>query len=112
SAVGARHAPSCTGKSQEVPVTPERWAQIRQIFEGALERPDKDRAAYLRVVCARDEQLRREVETLLASHDGSGDFMAKPAVDLNRSGINAALLNSGTLALDPSLLDDDPGEYQ
>jgi serine/threonine protein kinase len=63
-------------------LTPERWAQIRQIFDGALERPQQDRAAYLRVACARDDQLRKEVESLLASHDGSGDFLDEPAIDL------------------------------
>jgi serine/threonine protein kinase len=63
-------------------VTPERWAQIRQIFDGALERPPKDRAAYLRVTCARDDAMRREVESLLASHDDASGFLAKPAADL------------------------------
>jgi serine/threonine protein kinase len=63
-------------------VTPERWAQIRQIFDGALERTPKDRAAYLRVVCARDDAMRREVESLLASHDDASGFLAKPAADL------------------------------
>jgi len=66
-------------------LTPERWAQIRQIFEGALERPDRDRAAYLRVVCARDDELRREVEALLESHGDSGAFLNKPALELNRT---------------------------
>jgi serine/threonine protein kinase len=63
-------------------VTPERWAQIRQIFDGALERTPKDRAAYLRVVCAGDDAMRREVESLLASHDDASGFLAKPAADL------------------------------
>jgi serine/threonine protein kinase len=62
-------------------VTPERWAQIRQIFEGAIERAPKDRAAYLRVVCARDDAMRREVESLLESHDDASSFLAKPAAD-------------------------------
>jgi len=64
-------------------LTPERWAQIRQIFDGALERQQQDRAAYLRVACAGDEQLRREVESLVASHEESQDFMSTPAADLN-----------------------------
>ncbi len=63
-------------------MTPERWAQIRQIFDGALERAPKDRAAYLRVVCAGDDAMRREVESLLASHDDASGFLAKPAADL------------------------------
>jgi serine/threonine protein kinase len=66
-------------------VTPERWAQIRQIFEGALERAPKDRAAYLRVVCAGDDAKRREVESLLASHEEASGFLAKPAVDLGHT---------------------------
>jgi eukaryotic-like serine/threonine-protein kinase len=66
-------------------VTPERWAQIRQTFEGALERAPKDRAAYLRVVCARDDEMRLEVESLLASHDDATSFLAKPAVDLGQT---------------------------
>jgi serine/threonine protein kinase len=66
-------------------LTPERWAQIRRVFEGALERPLRSRAAYLSVVCAHDGELRREVETLLASHDESGDFLNQPAVDLQSS---------------------------
>ena len=74
-------------------MTPERWAQIRQIFEGALERPDVDRSAYLRVVCARDDELRREVESLLNSHDSAGDFLDKPAA--NMSGVTHTLISSG-----------------
>lgn len=64
-------------------MTPERWAQIRQIFDGALERKQQDREAYLRAVCAGDEQLRREVESLVASHEDSADFLSTPAADLN-----------------------------
>ena len=63
-------------------MTPERWAEIRQIFEGALERAPKDRAAYLRVVCAGDDTMRREAESLLASHEDASGFLAKPAADL------------------------------
>ncbi len=73
-------------------MTPERWAQVRQIFDGALERPEVDRAAYLRVVCARDDELRREVESLLSSHDAAGDFLERPAANL--SGITQTLSSS------------------
>jgi serine/threonine protein kinase len=74
-------------------LTPERWAQIRQIFDGALERSEVDRAAYLRVVCARDDELRREVESLLASYDSSGTFLEKPAASI--SGMTQTLISSG-----------------
>ena len=64
-------------------LTPQRWIQIRQIFDGALERKGSDRAAYLRSACVGDDQLRKEVESLLASHHESTGFMASPAADLN-----------------------------
>jgi serine/threonine protein kinase len=57
--------------------------QIRQTFEAALERPDRDRAAYLRLACARDDELRREVESLLASHGESGDFLNNPVASFD-----------------------------
>jgi eukaryotic-like serine/threonine-protein kinase len=66
-------------------VTPERWAQVRETFEGALERPAKDRAAYLRVVCSRDEELRREVESLLQSHEGDSEFLETPAAQISKA---------------------------
>jgi eukaryotic-like serine/threonine-protein kinase len=63
-------------------VTPERWAQIREIFDGALERPDTDRAAYLRITCAHDPELKREVDALLSSHAESSGFLTKSAVNV------------------------------
>lgn len=61
-------------------MTPERWIQIREIFEEAMERPvPDDRSAYVRTACAGDGALRREVESLLASHQKSRHFMATPA---------------------------------
>lgn len=44
----------------------ERWLEIKQIVQDALDRPPGERAAYLARVCGDDEQLRREVEALLA----------------------------------------------
>jgi serine/threonine protein kinase len=77
-------------------LTPERWAQIRQIFDGAVERPEVDRAAYLRVTCARDDELRREVESLLSSHQSAGDFLDKPAANISEalSGTTRTLVSS------------------
>ena len=66
-------------------MTPEQWAKIRQIFEGALERAPEDRAAYLQVACVRDEGMRREVESLLESHAEATGFLAMPAATVARA---------------------------
>ncbi|MDT5123090.1 MAG: eukaryotic-like serine/threonine-protein kinase [Acidobacteriota bacterium] len=58
---------------------PERWDEVDQILQSVLERAPAEREAYLLEVCAGDEQLRREVLTVLASHEQAGSFMASPA---------------------------------
>jgi len=50
-------------------MTPERWQQIRDVLEKALELPPGERSAYLNRACSSDASLRQEVETLLASSD-------------------------------------------
>jgi serine/threonine protein kinase len=48
-------------------MTPERWQQIRDVLEKALELAPEERSAYLNQACSSDPSLREEVETLLAS---------------------------------------------
>ena len=47
-------------------MTPERWQQIHDLLEKALELPPGERSASC---CSTDPSLRQEVETLLASSD-------------------------------------------
>jgi serine/threonine protein kinase/Tol biopolymer transport system component len=51
-------------------VTPERWAQIEDLFHRAVEWGPEHRTALLDQTCSDDPELRREVEALL-SCDGS-----------------------------------------
>ena len=44
----------------------ERWRRIEAISHAAQSRPFRDRSAYLAAACAGDDDLRREVESLLA----------------------------------------------
>jgi len=48
-------------------MTPERWQQIRDVLEKALELAPGERSAFLNQACLSDSSLRQEVETLLAS---------------------------------------------
>src|SRR5712692_4189699 len=57
----------------------ERWGKIESIFHKALEAEEGRRAAVLEESCAGDEDLRREVESLLAHHSEAGSFIETPA---------------------------------
>ena len=57
----------------------ERWQQIERIFHEALQAQPGKRAAILSDLCAGDEALRREVESLLAHHEKAGSFIETPA---------------------------------
>ena len=58
------------------------WEQIEQLYHGALERSAGQRPGFLDQACGGDEELRREVESLLA-RDGEGDgFLEAPALEV------------------------------
>src|SRR6266498_1457032 len=62
-------------------MTPERWEQVGQLYQAALElRPD-ERTAFLRQACGEDESLCREVESLFATEEEAADFLAAGAID-------------------------------
>jgi serine/threonine protein kinase/tetratricopeptide (TPR) repeat protein len=54
-------------RTADIALTPERWQQVKEVFADALERQPSERAAFLEKMCAADESLRREVESLLAA---------------------------------------------
>src|SRR3981189_1187109 len=57
----------------------ERWGQVEQIFHAALEVEESRRGELVRQSCAGDEDLCREVESLLAHHSESASFIETPA---------------------------------
>lgn len=60
-------------------MTPQRWQQIKTLFNAALELPPPERAAYLHAQCGADLELREDVESLLRTHDEPDDaFDAGP----------------------------------
>jgi serine/threonine protein kinase len=70
-------------------MTPERWKQIEQLLDSALEREENQRAAFLKEACAGDEALRREVESLLAQEKQAEDFIEVPALEAAAKGLAA-----------------------
>ncbi|MBL8188428.1 MAG: protein kinase, partial [Acidobacteria bacterium] len=63
-------------------MSPERWQLIENIYHLALEREPNRRVGFLAEACADDEELRREVESLLASHDQAASFIEQPPADI------------------------------
>src|SRR5687767_2824616 len=59
----------------------ERWQQVKEILHAALGREPMERAGFLAEACAGDEQLRKEIESLLASDERAGDFLDMPVFE-------------------------------
>src|SRR5215216_2887577 len=62
-------------------MTPERWEQVGQLYNAALELPRDERPAFVRKACGKDDSLCREVQSLLAVEADSADFLAGGAID-------------------------------
>ena len=66
-------------------MTPERLRQIEELYHSAREREPNERGAFLAEACSDDEELRREVESLLAQCDSEGPpggLLAQPAIEV------------------------------
>ena len=61
---------------------PERWQQINDLFQSAVERPPQERTAFLEEACHGDEHLRREVESLIACDERAENFIESPALEV------------------------------
>ncbi len=61
---------------------PERWHQIERIHNSAVELKPGDRDAFLEKACAGDDELRKEVDRLLACKTEAEDFIESPALEV------------------------------
>jgi serine/threonine protein kinase/TolB-like protein/lipoprotein NlpI len=61
-------------------MTAARWQQVKAIFDATVESDPSVRAELLRERCGNDEELRREVESLLASDRDAGSMMEHPVL--------------------------------
>ncbi len=59
-------------------MTPERWKRIEEIFNSAAELPVTERPAFISANTDGDEDLKVEVENLLASLDDADEFIESP----------------------------------
>src|SRR5712691_85230 len=61
---------------------PERWRQIEKVYQSAVELKESERAAFLEIASAGDENLRREVESLLSHEPRAANFIEVPAINV------------------------------
>jgi serine/threonine protein kinase len=73
----------------------QRWREIDQIFQAAVEQPPELRASFLDETCSGDEALRREVEALISSDEQNWSFIDSPAFE-----VAAPILSQTHLVLD------------
>src|SRR5437868_10163502 len=64
-------------------MSPEQWSRLKEMFRAAIEREPHHRAAFLDQVCVDAPDLRNEIESLLAAHDGAGNFIETPVLAAN-----------------------------
>ena len=73
--------------------TPDRWQKIEALYHAALERDPAARTAFLNGACGHDDELRREVESLLAADPTGQGLLDRPVASL--------LAESATIELEP-----------
>ena len=61
---------------------PERWRRTKELYHSALKVEADRRAVFLMAACRDDDELRREVESLLSYEKSAADFIEQPAFEL------------------------------
>jgi eukaryotic-like serine/threonine-protein kinase len=79
----------------------ERWQRVESLFHAAAQLPMARRAAFLEESCGTDEELRREVESLLSQEQGAERFLEKPALEV--AGKTIAEMNSSSATAEDAL---------
>src|SRR5215510_2958012 len=91
-------------------MTPERFRRVDQLVSLALERAANERAEFIREACAGEEDLRLEVESLLASQETQDGFLAEAPARLAAQLLAESGGDNASTALPNSALA--PGRYK
>jgi tetratricopeptide (TPR) repeat protein len=83
----------------------ERWQRIETIFHAALKHNADARESFVRESCGGDEELAKEVLSLLAESDDKHDFLEEPAMQVaakhlaDSAGVESRTAESGSIPL-------------
>lgn len=81
---------------------PDRWQKIDELFEAALEREPRERAAFLDKACGSDQQLHREVEKLLRIDEQATEFIQSDVFGVAAKLITQPSPNAGEKTRSPT----------
>ncbi len=62
-------------------MTPERWQQVEEVLQSALDLPEAERAELVTRVFADDVELQNQTTSLIAAYEDAADFLERPALD-------------------------------
>jgi eukaryotic-like serine/threonine-protein kinase len=60
--------------------TGSRWSELKALFDSALSLESSERQTFIDQRCGANEDLRRELESLLHAYEETGEFLERPAV--------------------------------
>src|SRR5205823_5493489 len=74
----------------------QQWENLKDIFHAAVALPSNERAAYLERTCGGNNSLRHAVESLIKSHEETGNFVDVPAYQAAAEMlVNSVVLKAG-----------------
>jgi hypothetical protein len=65
-------------------LTPERWRQVLDVFDAALQHAEGERSAFVESMCVDDDELARAVDSLLLAHQSASGFASAPIMSPHR----------------------------
>jgi TolB-like protein/Tfp pilus assembly protein PilF len=74
-------------------MSPERWQQIEEIFQDALDLTWSEREQFVAEKCVDDPQLKAEVEKLLAQFEDASSFIETPAFSDEKASVLSSLMD-------------------
>lgn len=89
-------------------MNPERWRQIDELFDEVSELPEDQRSEFLSKKCAADEDLKKEVLSLLEAQDKAEKFMENSAMNV----MGKALADEQPTIIDHFLIGKTLGRYK
>jgi len=82
----------------------ERWRAIEELYHTASGLPDAERDGFLRVACGSDEDLLKEVRTLLSCGDRPESVLDSPAIAVMAKAIAVSEIQSTAALLERTLI--------